>query len=179
MSEETWDNLAGGEAGAGDEGAEAKIAQLTAELDEAKAKALRLMADFNNYQRRALQNEQTARRAGVAAVVVGVVPVLDHFDIAFSHVPSGGCGAEGSAATFMEGVKVIREELLKVLATHGVTLLNPRPNDEFEPGKHEAVMQRPQEGIEPGRIVQTFQPGYLLGADWVVRPAKVVVAPGA
>jgi molecular chaperone GrpE len=151
---------------------EERIGQLVAELEDAKARTLRVMADYHNYQRRSLQNEDAARREGIAAVVASVVPVLDHFDIALSHT---GCGEEG--AQIMSGVRVIREELLKALAQHGVRVVSPAENDEFEPGKHEAVMQRAAEGIQPGRIVQVFQAGYVLGTDRVLRPAKVVVAP--
>lgn len=151
---------------------EDRIARLLADLEDAKARSLRLMADYQNYQRRAFQNEQVARVEGAAKVVASVVAVLDHFDIALTMNP-----ANSSAEQVIEGVRVIRDELLKALAQNGVTLLSPQANDEFLPGRHEAVLQRPAEGVEPGRIVQTFQPGYLLNNDRVLRAAKVVVAP--
>jgi len=149
-----------------------RCAQLQAELDEAKSRALRVMADFQNYQRRALQNEVQAKRDGIASTVASVVPVLDHFDIALGH-DAGSATAE----QVMEGVRVIREELLKALTQHGVSVIFPKPNDDFEPGRHEAIMQRPADGVDQGRIVQTFQAGYVLGTDRVLRPAKVVVSP--
>jgi len=77
----------------------------------------------------------------------------------------------------VSGVRVIREELLKTLAQHGVGLINPAQGELFQPGRHEAVMQMAQDGIESGHIVQTFQAGYTLGAERVLRPAKVAVAP--
>ncbi|MFA6044633.1 MAG: nucleotide exchange factor GrpE [Phycisphaerales bacterium] len=149
-----------------------KLAQLTAELDDAKARALRLMADYQNYQRRAYLNEDVAKQQGIASVVTSVVPVLDHFDLALMQDPS-----KASAEQIMAGVRVIREELLKALAQRGVGVIAPQPNDEFNPGRHEAVMQQPADGIFPGHIVQCFQLGYTLGPERVLRPAKVVVAP--
>lgn len=157
------------------EGVDDRANQLINELEDAKARTLRLMADFNNYQRRALQNEDNARREGAAGVVTAVVPVLDHFDHALALDP-----AKASADQVMAGVKVIRDELLKALAGRGVSLILPSPGDEFVPGRHEAVMQQPAPGVKPGRIVNTFQPGYVLidvGQERVLRPAKVVVAP--
>lgn len=151
---------------------EDRVQQLIAELDDAKSRTLRVMADYQNYQRRALQNEQQARLMGAAAVVMSVVPVLDHFDVALCHDASNP-----AAEPVLAGMRVIRDELLKALAQHGVSLIQPRPNDDFEPGRHEAVMQRPAEGIAPGKIVQTFQTGYMLNNDRVLRAAKVVVAP--
>lgn len=149
-----------------------KLAQLTAELDDAKARALRLMADYQNFQRRSHLNEDVAKQQGIASVVSSVVPVLDHFDLALMQDPS-----KASAEQIIAGVRVIREELLKALAQRGVGVIAPQPNDEFNPGRHEAVMQQPADGIFPGHIVQCYQLGYTLGPERVLRPAKVVVAP--
>jgi len=151
------------------------FAKLQAELDEARSRALRVMADFQNYQRRALLNEQTARTEGAARVVSSIVGVVDHFDLALTQDP-----ATATAEQIIAGVTVIREELLKVLAQNGVSLIRPAPNDEFTPGRHEAIMQQQAEGIEPGRVVALFQPGYALttqAGERVIRAAKVSVSP--
>ncbi len=150
---------------------EAELSRVSAELHEAREKYLRSIADFQNYQRRALQNEQVARVGGIASVVQNVANVMDHFDVALSHDP-----ARASAEQVIEGLRVIRDEMLKALQQSGVRVVRPEPNDEFQPGIHEAVMQQPAEGVEPGRIVRTFQPGYVLG-ERVIRSAKVVVSP--
>jgi len=152
-----------------------EFAALQLELDDAKGKTLRLMADFQNYQRRALQNEVVAKGEGAAKVASSVVTVLDHLDLALTQDP-----AKATVEQMMAGVKVIREELLKVLGQSGVTMIRPNGNDEFVPGKHEAVMQQPGDNILPGRINAVFQPGYVIsmsGVERVLRPAKVSVSP--
>ncbi len=151
------------------------LATLRCELDEINDKWKRTLADFQNYQRRAHQNEQEARRQAVAAVVMSVVPVLDHFDVALNqNIDSAG----GAAAGILEGVRVIRAELIKALEKHGVSIINPARNDPFDPMRHEAITQQAAEGVEPGHIAATFQPGFELG-DRPIRSAKVAVAPGA
>lgn len=153
----------------------ADFAKLEAELEEAKSRSLRVMADFQNYQRRAVHNEQTARIEGAARVASSVVTVIDHFDNALAQDLS-----KASPQQVLAGVQAIRDELLKILSQHGVSIIRPSPNDEFTPGRHEAVMQQPSDGIEPGRIVSTFQAGYALAiptGERVLRPAKVSVAP--
>lgn len=150
---------------------DAALSQLRAELDDVNDRWRRALADFQNYQRRALQNEQEARRQGVIAVLGSMIPVLDHFDLALSQKP-----ADAAAASIIEGVKVIRGEMIKALEAHGVRLINPAPNSEFDPNKHAALMRQPAEGVEPGRISAVFQPGYEL-FDRLVRAAKVAVAP--
>jgi molecular chaperone GrpE len=178
-SNESQMNPTDGQPGSGDVQAEfgADIIAVQAELDDAKGRILRLMADFQNYQRRALQNEQVARAEGVARVASSMVGVVDHFDFALNQ-------SVGTATVeqVIAGVKVIRDELVKELSRHGVSLISPVKNDEFLPGRHEAVMQQPAEGVTPGHIAATFQTGYLLasnGSERVLRPAKVAVAPQA
>ncbi len=154
----------------------ARVSELEQAVDSERNKGLRLMADFQNYQQRAYRNETAAKQQGIATVVQSLVPVLDHFDMAMKQTATTP-GAE----QVMEGVKVIREELLKVLQQHGVKLINPAVNEEFTPGRHEALMLRAAAGVSPNCIVEVFQPGYALAMpnaeDRVIRAAKVVVAP--
>jgi molecular chaperone GrpE len=150
---------------------EQQLAQAAAERDEANQKYLRTLADYQNSQRRAVANEREARTQGVTSVVLSVLPVLDHFDLARAQDP-----ASVKADQIMAGVQVIRDELLRVLQKFGVEVLSPRPNDEFDPMRHQAVVQQDVEGIEPGNIVATLQAGYSMG-ERVVRPATVSVRP--
>lgn len=156
-----------------------RVAALEAELAEAVAKNLRLAADYQNSQRRSIQNESLAKLQGAASVTQSVLTVLDHFDLALNVDP-----ATASAAQVIGGVRVIRDELMKTLMSHGVGLILPKPGDAFEPGRHEAVMQQAAEGVGPGLVAACFQSGYTIaiasiagGGERVVRPAKVAVTP--
>lgn len=154
---------------------ENQIAELKSQVDEANSRALRTMADFQNYQRRALHNESVARQQGSGAVVMGVVNVLDHFDMALNQDLQ-----KASPEQILSGVKVIREELFKTLQQHGVVMISPQTNEEFVPGRHEAVMQQSAEGVAPGHVVATFRIGYAMtipGGERVLRPAQVSVSP--
>jgi molecular chaperone GrpE len=159
---------------------QAKVTKLEQDLAEANSRALRAMADFQNYQKRSMMNESIAKASGVAGVVTGVVTVLDHFDLALQQDMT-----KVTAEQLIGGVKVIREELIRVLQLHGVGIVNPKPGDDFVPGIHEAIMQQQAEGIAPGKVVATFQAGYTLaggaagGGERVLRPAKVSVAPNS
>jgi molecular chaperone GrpE len=157
-------------AGPGD-GSQPEIARLQAERDEANQKYLRSVADYQNFARRAAASEKEAKLQGITAIVLNVIPIIDHFDLALGQDPS-----KVTAEQIVSGVKVIRDELLKVLQRHGVSLINPEPNDEFDPTKHQAVLQQQDERIEPGHIVQTLQAGYSLN-DRAIRPASVSVRP--
>lgn len=148
-----------------------EVERLRAELEDARVKHLRALADFQNYQRRAFQNESVAREQGVSSLAQRVIGVLDHFDLALTLNPDNA-----SASQVMDGVRVIRDELLKALAQSGVRIIEPKANDEFQPGSHEAIMHQEADGVESGRVSALFQPGFALG-ERVIRAAKVGVAP--
>ncbi len=149
---------------------QAQIERLRAEIAEVNAKYLRTLADYHNSQRRAAANEREARQQGVTAVIQNVLTVLDHFDLALALDTS-----KATAEQVVGGVKVIRDELMKVLQSHGVGIVAPAPGDEFDPKKHQAVTQGAAPRVAPGRVVGTLQAGYTLG-DRVIRPAMVSVA---
>lgn len=167
------------EGDAGDiEGLERRIAELQSQLTEANSRALRALADFQNFERQAARNQRLAHLDGVASLAARLVTVLDHFDLALAQDSS-----TASAAQIMDGVKVIRDELVKSLGSSGVVLIVPQRGEPFTPGRHEAIMQQQAEGVDAGCVVATLQPGYALanatpaGGDRLLRPAKVSVAP--
>jgi molecular chaperone GrpE len=156
-----------------------RVDELERKLHDAEARYLRALADYQNYQRRALLNEQEARAQGKSHVVQSVLTVLDHFDMALTLDP-----AKATADQVIGGVRVIREELVKVLQSNGVGIISPAADDEFNPTIHQAVMQQDAPNVAPGHIVATLQPGYTIATavagstqDRVIRPAMVAVKP--
>lgn len=153
--------------------AEEQIEALRAERDDAIEKWKRSMADFQNFQRRAAQNEREARQQGVRSVVHGVLTAMDHFDLALQQNPE-----TTSAEQILSGVRVIRDEIMRVLETHGVSPIEPAPDEPFDANRHEAMLHQEGEGVTPGHVLRTLQIGYALDAR-VIRPAKVAVARGS
>jgi molecular chaperone GrpE len=148
-----------------------QVERLTQERSEAEAAHKHALADFQNYQRRALANEQSAREQGVRAVLTSIVPILDHFQLAL-----GQTSGTADAASIVQGVAMIRDELLRALGAHGVRLVNPEPGEPFDPSRHEAVMHQTSDAVPPGHVVACFRPGFVIN-DRLVRPAQVSVAP--
>lgn len=144
--------------------------KVRAELEDWKAKYLHALADYQNYQRRSVENEKEARRQGVIGVVSHLMGVLDNFDLALKQDPS-----KATTEQILSGVSMVQTQLMQSLASLGVKPISPKPGDEFDPHQHQAVAQVPAPDIEPGRIAECFQVGYALG-DRVLRPAKAAVA---
>lgn len=151
--------------------AAALLAELKDELDKAVEARQRALADFANFQRRAALNEQQAVRSGEASVVRSMLDVLDHFDLALDQDKS-----KITIDQLLGGVKIVRDELVRALESYGVARIAPNAGEEFDPNRHQAVLQQSAEGIEPNHVVLVLQPGYTMG-ETVLRPAKVAVAP--
>lgn len=152
-------------------GAQDDVARLEAELDEWKGKYQRALADFQNFQRRARENETEARRQAITSVVGSLLTVLDTFDLALQQA-----GPEsGSAEQIAKGVEMIKGQMLHALSVHDVARIEPNAGDDFDPHAHEAVQQMASDEVEPGRIAALFQVGYRMG-ERTLRPAKVMVA---
>jgi molecular chaperone GrpE len=139
--------------------------------DELSDKLLRMAADHQNFQRRASGNEREARTSATQGVVQSLIPLLDTFEMALMQDPE-----KVSSQMVIDGVKMIRDEFMRMLSGYGVSPINPSVGDEFNPAEHAAMMQQPADGIEPGHISLVMGIGFKLG-ERVVRPAKVGVVP--
>ncbi len=146
------------------------VERLETERDEAVAARQRALADFRNYQRRAAESELRAGQGGAAGVVRSLLAVIDHFDLAL-----GQDTKQITVEQLLGGVRIVRDELVKVLQSHGVEPIDPARGDEFDPNLHQAMMKQPDDEVEPNHIVCVLQSGYQMG-DLVLRPAKVTVA---
>ena len=140
-----------GAAGAG--GDADKVAELTADLQ-------RVQADFANYRKRALRDQQVAGERAKAAVVSQLLTVLDDLDRARSHGD-----LEGGP------LKSVADKLTAALAGLGLSAFGAE-GDEFDPSLHEAV-QHEGEGSKPV-LGTVMRQGYKLG-DVVLRHALVGV----
>jgi molecular chaperone GrpE len=144
-----------------------RIAELERERDEYLAGWQRTQADFENYRKRALRDQQAFAARASERLVGKLLPVLDDLERAIE------AAEHHEEAKVIEGVEMTKSALAAALASEGVEEI---PADGvFDPHVHEALLTQPAEGVEPGVIVQVVQRGYRLG-DVVLRPARVIVA---
>ena len=143
---------------------------LETEMAQLNERLLRVSADYQNYVRRSQQNVTDARDQQLMQVARALVTVLDHFDRALEVDLE-----TASAESVLDGMKIVRNELLATLDRFGVQRLEVHPGDAFDPTRHEALMRQPAEGIESSHVVAQLQPGYMLG-DKTLRAAQVSVA---
>lgn len=157
----------------GREALEGRIQALEQEKAQLEERLLRLQADFDNQRKRALREKQEALSYGHENVVKDVLVVVDNLDRAIEHASaSSGADFEG----MLQGVELVRHELLAVLAKHGVSTIEAE-GEGFDPNIHEALAQMEDERVPAGRVARMLQKGYRL-RDRLLRPARVMVSKG-
>lgn len=148
---------------------EERIAQLEAAIEKEKKEYLFLMADFENYRRRTLQEKQDLIKNGGQKVLEGILPVVDDIERAIDAINQGG-----DLDSLKEGVDLIHNKLISYLKSNNVEAIEST-GELFDTDVHEAVTTFPAPSEDQkGRVIDTVLKGYKLN-DKVLRHAKVVV----
>ncbi|MGL4461289.1 MAG: nucleotide exchange factor GrpE [Planctomycetia bacterium] len=153
------------------------LAALTAERDKYLELAQHTRADFENFQRRMQREIQSERKYSPQSMLSDLLPVVDNLDRALQATKKS-LGEETPpplVATLLQGVELVRKQLLDAVGKHGVAPIHPAPPDAFDPNVHEALMQQSTAFHPPMTVLQTVQTGYRFH-DRVLRPAHVIVA---
>jgi molecular chaperone GrpE len=143
------------------------LAALQRERDEYLDLARRAQADFENYRKRAAREAAASGERAKSGLVRELLPVVDNLERALS-------SAQAGEQHLAEGVRLVHSALIAVLERNGVQQFDPR-GDRFDPGEHEALSMRPQEGAESGLVIDVVEKGYRANGT-ILRPARVVVS---
>jgi len=152
------------------------VSQLKAELADAQKRVLLAQADLENYRKRARRDAEEGVKYASMPLLRDLLPAIDNLQRALEATEAADNENAAEAAGMLEGVKMVSQQLLGVLAQHHCKVI--AGDGEFDPNIHEAVLQQPSDEHPAGTIVQVTQSGYQLH-DRVVRPAQVIVSKGS
>lgn len=164
-AEETAEEEAAEEAAAGEDPKESAEEEKKAGEAESE-RYMRLMAEFQNYKRRAAKEKTDTLQYANEKIVAELLPVLDNFERALVTETEDTDG-------YVKGMQLIFEQLYKALENAGLSEIEAM-DKEFDPNVHNAVMTETIEDKEDGVITKVLQKGYKL-RDKVVRPSMVAV----
>ena len=142
---------------------EQHIGELTAHLQ-------RLQAEFENYKKREATEKSELLSTAKAAVLSELMPALDNFDRAATHLP-----VELENNSWAKGMQYVGQQLLDILENMGISTYKPL-GEEFDHSQHEAL-EHIQSDKPPETIVEVVTPGYKMGEN-IIRPATVKVSSG-
>lgn len=147
-----------------------ELEQTRQALADAESRVLRANADYQNMARRSIQSVHSARDEQTMSMGRELLTVMDQFDHALEIDPQ-----KTDSAALLEGVKIVRDTLMRTFESFGIKRLEVETGTEFNPMIHEALMRQEVEGIASNHVTMQLQPGYLL-KEKTLRPAKVAVA---
>ncbi len=139
-----------------------------ARIEEQNDQYLRLRAEFDNFRRRTQKEKEDFYKYAAESLLLELLPVLDNFQRAME-------AKEAEPDKFAAGIEMIYRQMLEVLEKEGLKSIEAL-GVEFDPQKHEAVMQQPvSDEYSDNMISQELRRGYTL-KEKVIRPAMVAVA---
>jgi molecular chaperone GrpE len=148
-----------------------EIERMAGQLVENRDKYVRLLADFDNFRRRAHKDRQDVLAYGHENLVKDLLSTVDNLDRAIEHAHQND---GGDLASLLQGVELVQRELYAVLAQHEVHVIEAE-GSEFDPALHEAMAQVQDDAAPPNTVIEVLQRGFQL-RDRLLRPARVVVA---
>lgn len=151
---------------------EAELQERLAKAEQQRDEVLRTLAEYENARKRSARDLETERKFAHAKIASDLLPALDSLDRAIEAAKKSG-----EAGGLMQGVQATQTLLLDVLKRHGVTPIESKPGQPFDPNLHQAVSIVPAPDQPANSIVQVLQSGFMIH-DRVLRPAVVVVSTG-
>ncbi|MFR5263039.1 MAG: nucleotide exchange factor GrpE [Christensenellales bacterium] len=143
-----------------------QTSQKTEDEEDANTKFLRLMADFQNYRKRADKEKSDIYARANENIMLGLLTVIDNFERAIEH--------ESKDEKYAEGMQLIFKQLIDVLKSSGLEEIKALDED-FDPNIHNAVMTCDSDEHESGKVVEVLQKGYLLNGR-LLRASMVKVS---
>ncbi|MTI84763.1 MAG: nucleotide exchange factor GrpE [Firmicutes bacterium] len=144
-----------------------ELAREKAQSNEHYTRLIRAQADFDNFRKRNQKEKDEFWKYASEPLISELLPVLDNFGRALDATP-------GDGEKFLEGIQMIYRQLYEVLENEGLEVIDAK-GEEFDPNKHEAVMQEETDEYPDNTVIEEMQRGYMF-KDKIIRPAMVKVA---
>lgn len=144
-----------------------QLSQLRDEKDKWMNKYYQELADVQNLRKEIQRDNQSLLEYRAMPFIEKLVPFLNSMDMAFKSEPK-----DPAVKSWIDGIHMSYKQLWQVMAEEGLTEIDPKVGDEFDP----AWMQSMQtvDGEKDDAVAQVFMKGYKL-KNRLVSPAMVVV----
>ena len=150
-----------------------KLAVAEAKAQENYDRMLRVLAEFENYKKRAAKEASDFRKFAHEQFARDLLGVIDNLERALKSASE----RDDSAASVVAGVEMILKDLFKILDKYYIKPIQA-VGENFDPSYHQAVSQIPSNSHRPNTVIEEFQKGYMIH-DRLLRPSMVVVSKAA
>ena len=144
-----------------------QLAEKDRSIEELKNKYLRVLADLDNYKKRAAMEKDELAKFSNELLVKELLPAVDGFARAMDFA------AKTKNDDLIKGIALIKKQMEDALKKFGVKEIESvgKPYDAHH---HEAIFMKESES-EPGIVLEETQKGYTMH-ERLIRPAMVIVA---
>lgn len=140
---------------------------------KAEKEILYIRAEFDNYKKRLLKDQDFAVKMANKNLVTELTAVLDLFEHAIAHSTKLKAKGDNDITNFVTGIEMTRSELIQVLQKFGVELVG-KIGEQFDPQKHEAISEVESTEQAGNTVFSVVQKGCMLHGK-LLKPARVVV----
>lgn len=175
-TEETTSTIDEATEAAAERSEEDEVEKLKAQIKDYKDQLLRSLADQENTRNIAKRDVEAARNFSVSSFAKSLLETSDNLTRAMEAVPEElrkDTGNNPVLATLYEGIHMTDNNLTKAFQKHGLKKFGIL-GEKFDPNKHEALFEYPDESKTPGTIGQVMKVGFELNGR-VIRSAEVGV----
>ncbi len=138
---------------------------LTKSLEELSDRYTRMLAEYDNFRKRAQKEREGVYNDAVSDVLIEILPIKDTLEMAMAYADDG---------KLSQGVTMTLNKFTEILKHLGVEEFGA-VGDEFDPNLHNAVFHVEDESLGENVIAEVLMKGYKKG-DKIIRYAMVKVA---
>lgn len=153
-----------------------KIASLTEEMEAARDKSVRLVAEFDNFRKRSAREYTDMRDSAQGKAFDSLFPVIDNLERAFQDAPAEGDWTPADPTGFAKGIKLVLGQIRKAISDAGLEEVESISKP-FDPNIHDALTQMPHPEIPENHVAAVHARGWKKG-DKILRHAQVIVSTG-
>jgi molecular chaperone GrpE len=151
---------------------EQELNSLKQEHETVQAQYMRIAADFDNFRKRQVRDQDDLRQQLVCSTLTEILPVVDNFERARQQLNPEGEEAQALHRSYQG----LYKQLVDVLKQQGVARMDV-VGQEFDPTLHEAVLREENQEFAEDIVCEELQRGYHRDGR-VLRHAMVKVSMG-
>lgn len=140
---------------------EAKIVLLESEVRTAREQERRAQADYQNLQRRTIEDRSKMAKLASREVIESILMPLDHLYLAKEQLKD-------------KGLEMVWQQFQRVLAEQGLEQLNVKAGDEIDTETMEVIGYKDGETAKNLKVAEVKELGYQLNGV-IIKLAKVLV----
>lgn len=145
------------------------LEEVQEQLAEIKDKYFRTLAETENYKKRMNEDLKRERKYGGYSLASSLIDSIEIFNQALNMETN-----DPNLKNFLYGFKMIDDMILNALKEEGVSIIETKVGDEFDPTK-QAAFDKEYDAEKPeNTVLKVVKKGYMF-KDRILRPSSVVI----